>query len=333
MTQDQEQDKDLQTLYEIAKKHLGHKLFDSLGFTTEFGITISELNSRLQFTPYFKKTPCKLLHWTSLSVLFSIINEKSLRLYNLDSSEDEDELKYAGKLLGVNDNHMTNAKKNFFSMSFCEESELQNEYMWKNYGGKYQKVVIEFEVVNNSASWNNFMISPIFYHPPKQLISFLKEVDERITKFNNSFYMDMSRVIGFHKKESFNHENELRIATYFPIKDLAIDGIHIYPEPRMKTKKTDKNKVVNYIKFPLMVDYSNLKHNSYYSFAGKYYKNEKEFFEDKPKIKISNVYFGENCGLSSLEMKRFIRQIERTVLNAHGYRIDLSKDKIKKPNR
>lgn len=330
MTDDQVQDKYLQILFEIAKKHLSDKLFDSHGAAGPcFSISISEHNKRLQFTPYFIKTPCKLLHWSSLPVLFSILNEKTLRLYDLDSSEDESELRYSGELLGLNPNQIDNAKKKFYSMSFCEKSELHNEYMWQNYGGNYEKVVIEFDVVNNSASWNNFMISPIFYHPPEQMVSFLKEVDERITKFNNSFYMDMSRVIGFHKKKSFNHENELRLATYFPIKDLYNDGVHIHPDSRLKE---GRNRIVYSIKLPLWIDYSHLKHNSGYSFAGKYYKNEEEFFEDKPKIKISNVYFGEKCGLSEKEFARFAGEIERRIRNTFGYQMELSKDRIgKKP--
>jgi hypothetical protein len=326
MTEDQIQDKYLQLLFEIAKKHLGEKLFDSHGASgNRFDLSISELNKRLQFTPYFKKTPCKLLHWTSPSVFFSILNEKALRLYNLDSSEDEAELRYAGELLSVNKNHLTNSKKHFYSMSFCAETELRNDYMWQNYGGNYEKLVIEFEIVNHSATWNNFMLSPIFYQPPEQLISFLQEVDERIIKFNNSFYMDMSRVIGFHKMESFNHENELRLATYFPIKDLYKNGVHIYPDSRLKN---GRNRIANYIKLPLWVDPSKVSKDSRYSFAGKYYDDEIAFFEDKPKIKISNVYFGENCELSNIELKRFISEIERTIWNAHGYRIDLSKNRI-----
>jgi hypothetical protein len=212
-------------------------------------------------------------------------------------------------------------------MSFCAETELRNDYMWQNYGGNYEKLVIEFEIVNHSATWNNFMLSPIFYHPPEQLISFFQEVDEKITKFNNSFYMDMSRVIGFHKMKSFNHENELRLATYFPIRDFQQYGDHIYPDSRLKAAR---NRIAYYIKMPLWVDSSKMKKNTGYSFAGKYYDDEIEFFEDKPKIKISNVYFGKNCGLSENELTRFIGEIERTIWNSHGYRIDLSKKLINK---
>jgi len=130
MTEDQIQNKYLQRLFEIGQKPFGGMLFDSYGASgNSLNISISEHNKRLQFTPYFKKTPCKLLHWTSLPVLFSIINEKALRLYNLDSSEDEAELRYAGELLGVNENHLDNSKKHFYSMSFCAETELRNNYM------------------------------------------------------------------------------------------------------------------------------------------------------------------------------------------------------------
>jgi len=199
--------------------------------------------------------------------------------------------------------------------------------MWQCYGGNYEKVAVEFEFVNDSASWHNFMLSPIFYHPPEQLISFIHEVDEIITKFDNLFYMDMSRIIGFHKRATFNHENELRLATYFPIKDFQLYGDHIYPDSRLKACR---NRIAYYIKLPLWVDSSKMKNKACYSFAGKYSNDENEFFEDKPKIKISNVYFGEKCGLSENELTRFIGEIERTVRNVHGYRIDLSNNRIEK---
>ncbi len=56
-----------------------------------FKARISTKNRNLLGTRYFYSSNKKVIHFTSLQVLFSIINENALRLYNLYNSNDDNE--------------------------------------------------------------------------------------------------------------------------------------------------------------------------------------------------------------------------------------------------
>ncbi|HPE58499.1 MAG TPA: DUF2971 domain-containing protein [Bacteroidales bacterium] len=323
MIQDQEQDKNLQVLFKIATKHFGHSTWDSYGISGErMDITLSELNKKYKATPYFLNTPIKIIHWTSLNNLFSILNEKSIRLYNLDASDDDEEMNYAGAYLGIDPKIIENAKRNFFSMSFCTAEDINSHHMWCDYGKNYNNAAIEFCIENDSNSWLNFMFAKIHYSPPANLHAFLQDVKEQITDKGLGFFVDFCRLLGFHKKADFNNENEVRIATYFPIKDFETNMKYIFQEPRLKE---NRNRIAKYLRLPLWINLN----GSYvekqpYVFAGQKIHGD-EFFIDKPKIKISNIYFGENCGLSMLDLQRFQSAISTTLKFNHGYDIEFYK--------
>jgi hypothetical protein len=50
-------------------------------------------------------------------------------MYNLDSSDDEEEYGYAGKVLGLSGAQIAHAKSYFFALSFCPISELYNKHV------------------------------------------------------------------------------------------------------------------------------------------------------------------------------------------------------------
>ena len=57
-------------------------------------IWVSKQNKDFIKTQYFFTESKKILHFTSLKALFSILNEKTLRLYNLTNSDDKEEYRY-----------------------------------------------------------------------------------------------------------------------------------------------------------------------------------------------------------------------------------------------
>ena len=127
-------------------------------------------NSLLVNTSYLHTTN-RLIHFTSLPVLFSIINEGSIRLYNLNNSNDKNEYSYAAQKLkdvyrlqgDSNQRSIEKIKEYSFILSCTTDKGLRKPEFWQKYGDKCQGVAIEFEIINNVSDWEYFYCSKIHY--------------------------------------------------------------------------------------------------------------------------------------------------------------------------
>ena len=321
MDQDQIQDHYLQKLYSIAERHFGDINIAAFGCSARgLDLTLPDTNRNYQSSTYYFQTPCSLVHWTSIQNLFSILNERALRLYNLESSDDANEISYAGELLGLNRNLLNFGKRHFFSISFCNGSEKDNPFMWKKYGKKYSKVAIEFEITNEALHWNNYHLSPVYYKVPDRFRLFLVEIEKTIINDGFSFYADLNKLLGFHKRGRFNPEKEIRLATYDPHNDIELYLRSSKPEPKIKK---GRNRITRYINLPLWVDNKSTNVHTFSQLYDTQSPFDEDFFADKPKIKFRNIYFGENCGLSKVELRQFQSQINRVLKYQYGYQIKM----------
>jgi len=73
-----------------------------------------------------------LIHFTSIRNLFSIINEKHFRLYQIDSTNDLNEVSRLAKKIGLKEKNIKLSMKKLFFASFCPFSIMksQNELLF-----------------------------------------------------------------------------------------------------------------------------------------------------------------------------------------------------------
>jgi hypothetical protein len=128
-------------------------------------IFISYRNKNLIESPYYYKN--RLVHFTNGLALNSILQERSIRLYNLNNLNDPREFTFASKVLRLDDSSIWDAKNSVFVISFCEAEILKNSTyefnMWRLYGQNGRGLAIVFSIYNNPKDWMDFHISKVFY--------------------------------------------------------------------------------------------------------------------------------------------------------------------------
>ena len=272
-------------------------------------------------TPYYYWKEMRFIHWTTVDTLASIINNREVRLYNLINSEDEEEFIFSAKLLELSAEQIENIKTNYFTLSCCEKSNLQNEFLWKKYGRDQSGVAIEFSIINDRNDWENFMISEVYYRLPESFEPFQKELNAIKEKYNSQIDVAFNiwKLAGFHKKTHFASEKEVRLSTCFPYnsedylkyakKEFRIDGI--------------RNRIVNYIPLKLWIDFESAYPKEFYKkedFQKRYLENLK----NKPHIKIENIYLGKNSKITNKEYYNTFRNSIREMISFQlGYSVDL----------
>ncbi len=286
-----------------------------------FHVDLPDHFSAFENTPYYYAKELRFIHWTTIDKLVSIINTAEIRLYNLVNSEDEEEFNYAARTLNLNADQIENIKWNYFTFSFSEIKNLNDDHLWKIYGKDYTGIAIEFSIQKDINDWINYFISEVYYELPAEFPLFQNKIEELKKKYNNEIQLDFNiwKLAGFHKKSHFSGEREIRISTCFPYnyeetlkysrKEFRIDG--------------KKNRIVSYIPLKLWIDF-----DSHY--PKEFYKNEDfklkhlEMLKNKPKIKIENIYFGKNCNISDKQYYEvFRRGIQEMISFQLGYSIDM----------
>ena len=130
----------------------------------EIYFELNELNSAYKDSEYYFGKERKFVHWTSVQNLMSIVNNREIRFYNLHNSDDGKEFGYAASTLEIPDERINHSKGYLYTFSFCESSEIDNGYLWEEYGRNYSGVAIEFEIINEPGKWNNFMLFTKLYY-------------------------------------------------------------------------------------------------------------------------------------------------------------------------
>ena len=115
---------------------------------------IPNKNIKLQGTRYYYSKGRKVIHFTSVSALFSIINDGALRLYNLHNSNDSCEYSFASNQLreiyslqGFDEKkiegYIDKMKEYSFILSTASTNEIKNKILWDKYGQKGRGVAID----------------------------------------------------------------------------------------------------------------------------------------------------------------------------------------------
>lgn len=220
-------------------------------------------NKSLLNSNYFYNKNKILCHFTRFEAIRSIIENKNIRLYNLENLNDPRELMYAENIIPTNPEKEIELKENIYIISLSEKKgkkEIQEEFnMWRLYGENGNGCLIELELYNNQESWNNFYLSEIHYgYKAKENIVLLKNVLEKINKNKKIIDIDIAQLRCFHKSNLYKTEKEVRIlfdgrtskTGYYEIKNKNDEKL--FPIINNDEEKSMKyNKKIKYLELPL----------------------------------------------------------------------------------
>jgi hypothetical protein len=285
-----------------------------------FHAYISSKNQFFENTDYFYHEELDFFHLTSLENLLSILNSRSFRLYNLNSSKDAEEFKYAGNLLKLTEPQIQNSKEYLYTFSFCPSSELKNKKVWEIYGHKFTGAAIRFKIINDPKTWNNFHISNIKYKEPNHFNTYFQEIKDLEKKYGISASYDLSKLIAFHKMPSWNEEKEVRILTYYPYENLEEYLKYSKTEFRLEPKR---NRVTHYIELPIWVDNTSYMIKSSRKELDRTRDLPMDYFDNRPQLKIIEIILGKNCGIEPESYPRFRTTLKDIVSFNFGYEIKI----------
>jgi len=288
----------------IVNRHIPELMIESAGYGgTRFDARLSNKNRSFNGTNYYFKEGKKFVHWTNIQNLMSILNYREFRLYNLHNSTDENEFKYAAKKFDTIEETIDYSKSYLYTLSFCESKEINNHHLWTEYGKDYSGVALEFEIINDPLLWENYMLSQVYYKIPPYIDTLRKELELfRKNHKEATTHIDLGKLIAFHKQKEFSKEVEIRLATYFPFK--TAQEIEKYCNTEFRFEK-DRPRETNYFGLKLWVNNESPFVSDKNPDFDKSLDLTNEYFKSKPKIKITNIHFGKNCGISSQEFVKF----------------------------
>jgi hypothetical protein len=286
-----------------------------------FYSSLTENNANYKGSRYFYDGHLKFVHWTSVTNLLSIINNREFRLYNLQNSEDPSEFKFAADALSISSEQIDHSKDYLFTLSFCKQDYITNDFLWTTYGKNTSGVAIEFEITNDPSQWTGFMLSNVYYELPDNFIT----LRDRLAKLKEKYPMietkiDLGKLIGFHKSDKYNKENEVRLSVYFPYNDIEEYWKYCNTEFRFDP---DRPRITNYMGLPLWVNNESAYVKSERKHLDRRQILEEGFFETRPQIKIKQLYFGKNCGITNYQFDEFRRKMDEIIRYKLGYKVEL----------
>lgn len=163
-------------------------------------------------------------------------------------------------------------------------------------------------------------MSEVKYEEPEHFKVFCQEKKYIEDSNGISLTCDLSKLIGFHKIKKWEEEKEIRLITFAP---------HKRQEDYYKLSKTEfriesnRNRIARYIDFPIWTDLessqgSDATNSSEYKIASHLFNDD-----SKPKIQITKIIFGENCGIEPDDFGRFKTAINDIILFNYDYRIEI----------
>jgi hypothetical protein len=273
----------------------------------KFKFRIPNQMKELKDTRYYCKES-HLLHFTSLEALYSIINESSIRMYNLLNSKDTKEYQYAGEIFkylprkDYSDDFKTTKKESFIS-SFTKKDNIASSFHWKEYGRNYKGVAIEFEVNQNCELWKDFILSNVIYGNLSDF-AMLRESWMKIQKasINCQYTIEMDWLLSLYKKKlkRFVKEEEIRLFR-IPVFNTFLES-SIYSSIKSSSPELE----IKYLKLPLCDRNWNL-HNDKIEY------NQEEQWKSVPKLRIARIYIGpdlhfDNWGKFESVLRHYINE-------------------------
>lgn len=259
------------------------------------------LNQRsLSDTVYLNSLGKEFIHYTSVSNLCNILNEDSIRMYNLIHKNDPREFDYLIKKykLQIDEEEINLFKRSFHLFSMCkyDEVEKDNFNMWRNYGKDGHGIGIVFELLNDN--WDYFLLGETQYeedelseHRICKIINIYNEYREFINR--NRIPILFGSLFLYHKNKIWKDEREVRIFTYLSYNEHSLTFNNELSELNHQYLKFffDSGKVGSYVSLPLE---NNLK-----LLAEKSGLENYNFF---PRLRVKKVVIGYR--ISNEEMHR-----------------------------
>lgn len=274
-------------------------------------------NCELKGTPFYYEGEKDFIHFTSLDNLYSILNDKHIRLYNLVNMDDKFELDYAKSELLFR-GELNKAKEDLFCLSMCSSKDIfstdiianerREHLLWKLHGRNGYGVILRMSMEDNQQLWYDYYLTQMFYSTT---------IFDAIKKLNKKTDKEILHPTSgcFLKLPIYEFENEVRLVynNYSPI-EISNQGNVIYP--LIYPDKLHKEDNIKYIRLPLL---------NFYPMADKIFQpyfSPIELYDhinELPKIKINEIILGYRYSEEDLKNLR-----NRIDLNQLGININLS---------
>jgi len=266
----------------------------------------------LRNSPYEWKKK-RLIHFTTLQGLTSIIKSGFFRMTEFNSLNDKEELSYASMVFNdnaifrLNEPLLKKTKSALYCFSACESNAktLKDTFMWENYASKGKGVVIEFSI--NEKNPHSFAIGKVKYG--KGELEALELLKNRAIKFHREHNLFPHNPIelfslfkSFHKSMRYKNEQEIRIL-FSPngFGQTSRSYPSVYQDINSENEMTTFNRI--------------------------YLKGHAPFKERNtaifPEIKIHKVILGYGISIENkLEIAQHLRALKSTDLKFDVYHID-----------
>ncbi len=275
---------------------------------------ISDYNDRLENSPFFFNQENDFIHFTSLENLYSILNTKHFRLYNLVHMDDKFELDYAKKELSLHDS-FEEEKERFYCLSMCSSqdvinSEEREHLLWKLHGRNGYGVMLRISFQNDIHRWYNYHITKMYYSADGEIFRPIKELN---LQTKNDFFD--SKLACFIKLPIYRFESEIRLIfdNRYPWKDQ--NEFPIYHYEKAYLDELSKNENVSYVQLPIL---------NYDTNDGNFVAHApvKQLFEI-PKIHVTEIILGYRY--SKKEKENIRRKFDYQKIDIKISQTDLKK--------
>ncbi|OFX46072.1 MAG: hypothetical protein A2046_04235 [Bacteroidetes bacterium GWA2_30_7] len=286
--------------FDIRNSYVDNKIY----------LKISDHNYLLENTDYYYKNELNFVHFTNLYSFQNILNQKTIRLTNLHSHNDNQELGYS---FGFIDHKYINcnfSKTHMFSLSMCkrdlmtDEKLINDEFnLWRLYGDNGNGVAIGFKIMNNPKKWSKYHLSEVYYEIDK--LKQLKELYDKIIYFlkdEKNVIVDIGKLLSFNKSALFMSEKEVKIlydeTDYYSLGkkdfyDLRSEYYNSYNFKFDISKLLNGNFHERFIELPI-------------------FSNNED--DSVPSIKIDKIYLGYKYNISKIDyfaLSKFEYQIKQ----------------------
>ncbi|MEZ5055287.1 MAG: DUF2971 domain-containing protein [Chitinophagales bacterium] len=237
----------------------------------------------------FKPKEDTFIHFTSLKVLHSILNEGCIRLYNIARMNDTKEVDFVAKKFRIDQQEINKFKENAYIMSNCCSTILNTSdelMLWRLYGNDGLGCCIEFEYTNDINIYRLHRYNVNYIDENNQeidnLINKLIEFNKKIEPYTINLKQFILNLAVFFKSKQFKSEKEQR---------LYIEIIKNCDNDKVFHDVNSKNNNTSYIEIPL----SNSKN-----------ANQLNDFNVNEKIRIKRIIFGhKNIKNKMNDMQKF----------------------------
>jgi hypothetical protein len=207
-------------IIEFLKIFLNGDFIDSylrVGGETKWGkISNSSLNGTGFHFDYKNK---KLLHFTSLNNLKSILESESLHCSNFNEFSDRKEMLLAAEnIFKISDLEKRKSKNGLFALSLTEmgdkDVKKSYEYHWKNYGNDFKGVALELEIIHFTDVYYPLSIKYVKNIEEEEIITKMKKCYDECfddSSFNESLINFLYTLFSAFKVQEYQDEKEVRI--------------------------------------------------------------------------------------------------------------------------